>query len=56
MLPPVLAGPPDAKKVWAMGECDVVGKGWSGKTVIDRSAAKRCRKDEWLLIVVWDES
>lgn len=56
VLPPVLAGPPDAKKVWSMGESDVAGAGWSGETAIDRSAAKRCRKDEWLLIEVWDES
>lgn len=56
ILPPVLAGPPDANKVWRMGECDVIGRRWSGQTAIDRSAAKRCRKDEWLLIEVWDES
>jgi hypothetical protein len=52
----VVAGPPLANRTWAVGENDILMPGWEGKTVIDRAVADDCRPDEWLIIIVWDES
>jgi len=52
----VVAGPPLANRVWGLGEDDVIGPGWEGKTVIDRAVADDCRPGEWLFIIAFDES
>jgi hypothetical protein len=56
LFPYFLENPPRANKYWLLGAGDVVTDKWEGKTVIDASAATKCRPEEWLLVVVWDES
>lgn len=52
----ILDGPPEALNPWVCGPDDIIGKGWDGRTVIDRAAADDCRPDEWLLVEAWDET
>ncbi len=56
LVPQILRGPPQANRRWTLGPHDVIGPGWSGKTVIDRDVAQDCGPDEWLLVEAWDES
>jgi hypothetical protein len=56
LIPQIVAGPPEANKTWITGLGDILKPGWEGKTVIDHAEAERCRPDEWLLVVAWDES
>jgi hypothetical protein len=56
LVSPILSGPPEARKVWAYEEGDVLLKEWVGKTVLDQAELKRCSPQEWLLIEVFDES
>lgn len=56
LLPPIVDGPPEARRRWVCGPDDVLGAAWEGRTVIDRAVADDCRMDEWLLVVAWDES
>ncbi len=56
LIPQIVAEPPGARRIWASEENNILTQKWEGKTVIDRAALADCRPDEWLLIVVWDES
>lgn len=56
LIPPILAGPPEANKVWTCGLHDIIGPGWEGRTVIDQGTVDNCRPDEWLFVEAWDES
>ncbi len=56
LIPPIVAGPPEAYQNWITGLGDILKPGWEGKTTIDHAAAETCRPDEWLLLVAWDES
>ena len=56
VIPRIIDTPPHAREVWGRDVCDFVDETWEGKTVIDRDQARKCRFDEWLSIVAWDES
>lgn len=56
LIPRIVGGPPEARHTWAVGQHDIVGSQREGKTMIGRAMADDCRSDEWLLVVVWDES
>ena len=56
LLPPVLAGPPEAYERWAFDVGDVLLPNWEGETTIDAGLAARCAPEEWLLVDAWDES
>jgi hypothetical protein len=56
LKPVVFGGPPYANAVWGFDHGDILLPGWQGKTCIDRSAWEACDPDEWLDIVVIDES
>jgi hypothetical protein len=56
LIPPIVAGPPEAYQNWITGLGDILKPDWEGKTVIDHAAVESCRPDEWLLVVAWDES
>ncbi|WP_217922145.1 hypothetical protein [Miltoncostaea oceani] len=56
LLPAIEDGPPEARDPWVHGSGDMLGEDWSGRTVIDRPAARDCPPDEWLVVEAWDES
>ena len=56
IVPRIIPEPPGARAVWGLDEGDCVTEEWEGRTVVDAALARQCRFDEWLLIVVWDES
>lgn len=56
LKPIVFSGPPYANAVWGFDHGDILLPGWQGKTCIDRDAWEACDPDEWLDIVVYDES
>jgi hypothetical protein len=56
LKPVVFSGPPYANAVWGFDHGDILLPGWQGKTCIDRNAWEACDPDEWLDIVVYDES
>jgi hypothetical protein len=56
LKPVVFSGPPYANAVWGFDHGDILLPGWQGKTCIDRDAWEACDPDEWLDIVVYDES
>lgn len=56
LIPRFIDGPPEANKTWIHDPFDVILDNWEGKTKIDREATAACDPDEWLLVVVWDES
>ncbi len=56
LFPYFVQNPPRANKYWLLGAGDLVTDKYVGKTVVDASAASECRPEEWLLVVVWDES
>ncbi len=45
-----------AHERWRRDDYDTVTEDWAGRTVVDQAEASNCRPDEWLLVVVWDES
>ncbi len=56
LKPVVLTGPPQANAVWGFDHGDILAAGWVGRTGIDRSAWEACDPDEWLTILVYDQS
>lgn len=56
LKPVVFSGPPHANVVWGFDHGDILAPGWVGRTRIDRNAWEACDPDEWLTIVVYDES
>jgi hypothetical protein len=56
LVPRILGGPPRAREHWLLDAGDIVTAAWEGKTFIDRAAVEACAGEEWLLVVVWDES
>jgi hypothetical protein len=56
LLPIALGKPPWVHEIWVSDPGDILTDQWAGKTVVDRAAAAQCQSDEWLLVVVWDES
>ena len=57
LLPPIRSGPPAARPVWIADADDIIDHSkWPGKTTIDEAAIDDCSPEEWLLVVVFDES
>ena len=56
LKPVVFGSPPYANAVWGFDHGDILLPGWAGRTRIDRNAWEACAPDEWLDIVVFDES
>lgn len=57
ICPILLAGPPHARDIWAIGEGEtVVGPISRLGSRINREAIEACAPEEWLVIEVWDES
>ena len=44
------------RRVWALGEHDVVTPAWLGKDTFYEGAIALCEGSEWLHIVAWDQS
>lgn len=56
LMPRILEGPPFAHSVWIVPAGSVTTEQWAGRTMIDCEQSAACPPDEWLLVVVWDES
>lgn len=56
LLPRIAHEPPHANRVWICDPWDIIGEGWAGRTVVDRSVVEACLPSEWLLVEAWDES
>jgi hypothetical protein len=58
LLPHIVSGSFPANETWIIPEGSFFPDptAYVGKTQIDREGAEQCRSDEWLLVVVWDES
>jgi hypothetical protein len=56
LLSRILDGPPEARFHWALSSHDLITDNWEGRTLLDHAALEDCRPDEWLLVVIFDES
>ncbi len=56
VLPHLVGEIPEARPVWGCDPGDILSPEWEGQTTKTPAVIEACSPDEWLLIVVWDES
>lgn len=53
---PLLDSPPSANDPWRSDPGDILSDAWIGHTHVHWEVARSCEPDEWLEVVVFDES
>ena len=57
LLSSITAVPLGARNPWVVGPEDAVDfTVWPGRTVLNNNQIEECDPNEWLLVVIWDES
>jgi hypothetical protein len=56
LIPQIVGSPPHEHPTWSHGQHDLLLPNWLGKTTIDKTAMRSCKRNEWLLVEAWDES
>lgn len=56
LIPPIVAGPPEAENPWKADASDILLAEWKGKTEIYHAEIEECLPNEWLIIEAWDKS
>ncbi len=56
LIPPIVAGPPQAENPWRSEKSDILLAGWKGKTEIYYAEIADCLPNEWLIVEAWDKS